>query len=106
MPVGVLDVEEYQDHGVSMKPGDRLYFYSDPDARRIEIFDQATGERLLTDDEAREAAEGQAEAAERKTKEEKDARQAAEAKVQEKDAALKAAEEEVARLRALLRGRS
>lgn len=29
MPVGVLDVEEYRDHGVSMKPGDRLYFYSD-----------------------------------------------------------------------------
>ena len=39
-----------------------LFFWSDPDARRIEIFDQATGARLLTDDEEKaraDAAEAQ-----------------------------------------------
>ncbi len=67
-----------------------LSFWSDPDARRIEIFDRATGKRLLTgkEQEARadaEAAARQAEAAARKTAE----------------ALLEAAEKEIARLKAL-----
>jgi hypothetical protein len=36
-----------------------LFFWSDPDARRIEIFDQATGARLLTDDEEKARADAE-----------------------------------------------
>jgi Uma2 family endonuclease len=54
-----------------------LCFWSDPGARRIEIFDSSTGARLLSDDEEKARAD------------------AAQAQVAEKD-------EEIARLRALL----
>ncbi len=66
-----------------------LLFWSDPAERRIEIFDRATGERLLTAEEQleQEAAARQAETA---------ARQVAEARA-------KAAEEELKRLKALRR---
>ncbi len=57
-----------------------LHFWSDPDARRIEVFDQATGMRLLSGDEEKARAD------------------AAEAQVQAKD-------EEIARLKALLERR-
>lgn len=49
-----------------------LSFWSDPDARRIEIFDQATGARLLTDDEEKaraDAEKARADAAEAKVRE-------------------------------------
>ena len=54
-----------------------LLFWSDPDARRIEIFDQATGARLLTDDEEKARAD-----------EEKARADAAEAQVRELKALL------------------
>ncbi len=67
-----------------------LYFGSDPDTRWIEIFEQATGKRLLTGEE--EADRADAEAA---------ARQAAESQLRAEVAARRAAEEEIARLKAL-----
>ncbi len=83
-----------------------LLFWSDPGERRIEIFDQATGERLLTSTE--EAA--RADAAEERLEQEAAARQAAEARVEEEAAArqaaearARAAEEELERLKALSR---
>jgi Uma2 family endonuclease len=68
-----------------------LLFWSDPERRRIEIYDAATGKRLLSSRE--EEARADAEAA---------ARQAAEEQLVEKETALQAAEDEIARLRALL----
>ncbi len=63
-----------------------LRFWTDPEGRRIEIFDQATGERLLEPEEV-------------------DARaNAAEARAEQEKAARKAAEAEIARLRAILEG--
>ncbi len=61
-----------------------LYFWSDPEGRRIEIFDRASGARLLSSDEEKARAD-----------EEKARADAAEARADEKD-------EEIARLRARL----
>ncbi len=91
-----------QDRILSQTTG--LCFWSDPARRWIEIFDPATGKRLLTSEE--EAARADAEAAAREAEAaareaEAAARQAAEAQLEEKTAALQAAEEELARLKAL-----
>ncbi len=93
-----------------------LLFWSDPDGRRLEVFDAATGERVLNAKEARARAEEEAARAEEeaaRAEEEAAARKAAEARaktaetrVEEEKAARKAAEEKIAQLEALLRRQS
>jgi colicin import membrane protein len=87
------------EHGRILSETTGLLFWSDPKGRRIEIFDAATGKRLLSMAEeaaARKAAEARVEVEKAAREAETKARKAAEKKAE-------AAEVEIARLRAQLR---